>query len=611
VRLIIENLKHEKSVSNDLNSKNPNNFLNRFTRKISEIPGINKFVYIGEKCIEYTEDSGENIENYFEIFCRCSKGDCYPNHLELDLMINDVTRSKLDQKIKSEFQYKSLFFSKVAHELKNPLICIAELVNQIYSLENFSDYLKKNNPQNKGFLPLENKNFHKIFKTIGRIKSMSSYLILLVKDLEFFSQSQNDTNISIEKKETKLEEVIELCKEIGNSLLKQQNKKSSIKFKIEKSDDVPLIIFTDELRLKQVLINLISNAIKFTIYGEIILKINVEDSTLKFMVEDTGTGINNHKQKNLFKPFNKEANFNNQLGCGLGLSIVRELTKKLGDDIQYKSSSSGTSFWFSIDINKDKINYIKNLYNRPEFIQGNIKNSNNYLINVEKIDESKFDSYCDKDETKIVDYFFNKNDFFNEISLNNSSSNITYMYENNIKTKSNEDYSKLNKKNFKLEKKKSKDSYYLTVNESNLLSSPNITSMRNSSNYNFIIVDDEKITRMSTLRIMKSSADNLRYKINFIEASDGIECLSIFYKLLSQGVKVSSIISDQNMNYLNGTCSAEIIQRICNEKNLMMCPFFLVTAIEKNINNKNMLKRVINKPLVKDMAEIIIKESVL
>jgi signal transduction histidine kinase len=609
--LIIENLKHEKSVSNDLDSKNPNNFISKFTRKISEIPGIGKFVYIGEKCIEYTEDSGENIENYFEIFCRCSVGDCYPNHLELDLMINDVTRSKLDQKIKSEFQYKSLFFSKVAHELKNPLICITELVNQIYSLENFSDYLKSNNSQNKGPLPLENKNFHKIFKTIGRIKSMSSYLILLVKDLEFFSQSQNDTNISIEKKETKLEEVIELCKEIGNSLLKQQNKKSSIKFIIEKSDDLPRIVFTDELRLKQVLINLISNAIKFTIYGEIFLKINVEDSRLKFMVQDTGTGINNHKQKNLFKPFNKEANFNNQLGCGLGLSIVRELTKKLGDDIQYKSSSSGTSFWFSIDINKDKLNYIKNLYNRPEFIQGNIKNSNNYLINIEKIDESKFDSYSDKDETKIVDYFFKKNDFFNEISLNNSSSNITYIYEDNIKTKSNHDYYKSNKKNFELEKKKSKDSYYLTVNESNLLSSPNITSMRNSSNYNFIIVDDEKITRMSTLRIMKSSADNLRIKINFIEASDGIECLSIFYKLLSQGVKVSSIISDQNMNYLNGTCSAEIIQRICNEKNLIMCPFFLVTAIEKNINNKNMLKRVINKPLVKDMAEIIIKESLL
>jgi signal transduction histidine kinase len=578
--------------------------LNKFTRKISAIPGISKFVYIGEKCIEYTDDSEENTENFFEIFCRCSIADCYPNHIELDFMINDVTRSKFHQKMKSEFQYKSLFFSKVAHELKNPLICITELVNQIYSSENFSDSLLSSNKLHNYPIPLKNNNFHKIFKTLGRIKSMSYYLILLVKDLELFSQSQNDTNIYIEKKETNLEEIIELCREIGNSLLKQQNKKSSIKFKIEKSNEVPLKIFTDELRLKQVLINLISNAIKFTIYGEIILKINVEDSKLKFMVQDTGTGINEQKQKNLFKPFSKESNYNNNLGCGLGLSIVRELTKKLGGEIQFTSSSSGTSFWFSIELKKDEINFIKKSSNRIKDVDIQIYEVNNR----KSLDNCNLDFSFDLEETKVVDYYFCKNDVIKEISLNNSL-DVNNKFEYKTKIQSSLASPSTSTKNFKLEKKKTKEIVNTTEFELNLLTSCNITSMRNSTSYNFIIVDDEKITRMSTLRIMKSSADNLGKKINFIEANDGIECLSIFYKLLSQGVKISAVISDQNMNYLNGTCTAEIIHRICIEKNLNMFPFFLVTAIEKNITNKLVIKRIINKPLVREMAEIIIKES--
>jgi signal transduction histidine kinase len=601
VRLIIENLKNETPT---FNSSDSNNFLNNFTRMVSKIPGISKFIYIGEKCIQIKEESGENAENYYEIFCRCNIGDDYPDNIELHFMINDVTRSKFHQKKKSDFQYKSLFFSKVAHELKNPLICIAELVNQIYSSQNFSDSsLEIDCTRNKGCLPLASKNLHKLYKTIGRIKAMSNYLILQVKDLEYFSQSQNNTYISIDKKETNLEEVIELCKEIGNSLLKKFNKKSAVKFEIKKSTEVPNIIFTDELRLKQVLINLISNAIKFTIYGKIKLKLNIVEDKLKFLVKDTGTGISEEKQKNIFKPFNKESDFNNVLGCGLGLSIVRDLTKKLGDDIQFKSSPSGTSFWFSIKLNTNKDNYSELQKNKLESTDVQLQSSRNNEKNSEIGYDNIPNFVLDEQETKVFDCYFNKKDFLNEISSRSFDSHYTYKLEQCKLIGSN-----LNSP--KLSTKKNKEIIYSSNVEPKLLPiTTNIDSLENSHDYNFIIVDDEKITRMSTLRMMRSSAKNLGKKINFIEANDGIECLSIFYQLLSKGVKISAVISDQNMNYLNGTCTAEIIEKICIEKNLKMFPFFLVTAIEKNIINKSILKRVINKPLIKDMAELIIKDS--
>lgn len=605
---MINSLKNEITSFSSPDNINYSNILNKFRRKVSKIHGISKFLYIGEKCVQIYEESGEIFENYYEIFCRCNVGEENPDNMELHLMVNDVTRSKYHQKKESEFQYKSLFFSKVAHELKNPLICIAELASQISASQIFPDSSfemenrenRENSNLNKiGFFP-ERKNINKVFKTIGRIKAMSNYLILQVKDLEYFSQSLNNSFISFEKKETNLDEVLELCKEIANSLLKKFNKKSAVEFSIKKSDQIPGVINTDELRLKQILINLISNAIKFTIFGKINLVLNVEDNKLKFMVEDTGTGISEEKQKNLFKPFTKESDFNNVLGCGLGLSVVRDLTNKLGDDIQFKSSSSGTSFWFFIKLNTN------NLYMpSPSLDQSFGINPENKIVSILKYSS-------EEQETKVVDYFFNKNEFLNEISSRSFDSQYTYKFEDYRIIDSNSN-NNTHLSSTKIYSKKDREILKSTYVEPKLISSTttNIDSFRSSDDheYNFIIVDDEKITRMSTLRILKISAKNLGKNINFIEASDGIECLSIFYDFLSKGIKISAVISDQNMNYLNGTCTAEIIEKICADKNIKMFPFFLVTAIEKNIINKSILKRVINKPLVKDLAELIIKDS--
>lgn len=126
---------------------------------------------------------------------------------------------------------------------------------------------------------------------------------------------------------------------------------------LEKSTDVPQIICTDEGKLRQVLINLISNAIKFTKKGSVKLrvqpleiKIETQEIRLYFEVEDTGIGIELSQQEKLFEPFiQAKAGLSSQEGTGLGLSISQKFVQLLGGEIKVKSILNQGSI-FSFDI---------------------------------------------------------------------------------------------------------------------------------------------------------------------------------------------------------------------------------------------------------------------
>ena len=246
-----------------------------------------------------------------------------PDLTEIDFLFNDVTRTKIIEINNADFLYKTVFLSKVAHEFKNPLICITELIDQIddkisaTAFEDLTDF-KKN---------------------LARVKTFSNYLLILVKDLDFFSQKQVGNAIILEKTEAEIEEIIKFCSEVGECLIKKFDKKEQIKLSFLNSPSSPKLIRTDEGRLKQVLVNLISNSIKFTQIGDVELEISSEIineiNFVKFCVKDTGIGIKKEIKEKLFTPFNKGTNNLNQIGAGLGLSIVRDLTEKLGSKIEF------------------------------------------------------------------------------------------------------------------------------------------------------------------------------------------------------------------------------------------------------------------------------------
>ncbi|MBD1909379.1 MULTISPECIES: ATP-binding protein [unclassified Leptolyngbya] len=133
--------------------------------------------------------------------------------------------------------------------------------------------------------------------------------------------------------------------------------RQDIAFVYEPIAPLPTFVQADEKRLRQVLLNLLGNAIKFTEHGHVTFRVRpVEDdlhlglAKLRFEVEDTGVGIADEQLDAIFLPFQQAGDNRRQIeGTGLGLTITRQLVQLMGSDIQVKSlPGKGSTFWFDI-----------------------------------------------------------------------------------------------------------------------------------------------------------------------------------------------------------------------------------------------------------------------
>jgi signal transduction histidine kinase len=298
------------------------------------------FVFLGTKDIEVTPSNFINLE----VFGRCYSS----NHNVLDryeFIFNDITRSKQIEQKNAEFKYKTLFLSKIAHEFKNPLLCISELVDQV------NDNLRA---------PKTNKtDINNNSDILKQIKSISNYLIILVKDMDYFSQKNSETIIEkkVEVDKIPLIDIVKFCNDIVLALIKKSHKEMSVGFQVIRENHLPSFITTDEIKLKQILINLLSNAVKYTYHGSIYLRVMLKDNSLKFQIDDTGKGISDDQKEKLFTPFSNESDKLNRISSGLGLFIVKELLGLLGSRIEFESTASkGSSFWFILPLNDNDLN---------------------------------------------------------------------------------------------------------------------------------------------------------------------------------------------------------------------------------------------------------------
>lgn len=563
------------------------NLLTKVLKSLNRVDGIADFTYIGEKVIAppplnsprhmvQASSNNNKSEVHLEIFCRLTNFSL--NEYELEFLFNDVTRSKIVEKQKAEFKYKSLFLSKVAHEFKNPLICIGELIHQIndeivFNTENKSNYVNKT-----------------LKDYLKQIKAMSDFLLVLVKDLTYFSNQQISKSLTsnVEKKETNLGNLLDFCTEITNSLLLRYNKSKNINFRVEKSPNTPTWICTDEWRLKQILVNLLSNAIKFTLYGEIKIEIGVLEGIsactkfVEFVISDTGVGIKSEDKENLFKPFEKgtsNSGVNNELGTGLGLSIVRDLTREIGGEIRYTSGEGMTKFWFSIPIEGgwDEIHQ-----KHVKHIKPCIEDS---VVLTVKESESESESETQSVKTKIISY--------QPFKLNISGVNS----EEIIKKEKDTPLDSLNK--------------VIRIDDLiNISSLDTIPYLRSNECLNILIVDDEKLSAQSSIRVVRQACKNLNKRLNIINLDDGIETIFMVYFLIKNGVKIDLIFSDETMNFMNGIRSSQIIKEWMGNKNLPLIPFYLITSYGNigvlSVSDSN-LAGIIAKPLILEDADIILK----
>jgi signal transduction histidine kinase len=618
---IVSNIGGHNDIAHSIyqgNQFNSRNFLSKLKSVYLKKEYNGNFIIIGFKDleIEETEDNRviKKIVN-FEVNLRFYESNEINKVETFEFIFKDVTRTKTIEEKNAEFKYKTLFLSKVAHEFKNPLICITELVNQIYDKINQdnSDLIQTNTNTNEkiSFMCL-NKT---LTKSLPVIKGLSNYLLILIKDLDFFSQNQIGTNQNFEMSQTDLKEILEFCLEISNGLLKKNNKEKNVSLCFMNDEKLPKKIFTDETKLKQILINLISNAIKFTEHGKIIVKVACQkEGVLKFEIEDTGTGMTDEQKINLFKPYFKSST-NNKVGAGLGLTIVSDLLHKMGSRISYESKlGHGTKFWFDLkcyntEEELSKLSFIvensrrhstKRLISKSLFVKKKISEEENNSVNVQ-IKQYPSNSSV----TKSLKSFSSQETIKKKMTL--SFPKHTNSHESTEMRNVNNNYYIENK-------------FIIQNDASRNFSSNNNIERTNSSfeyfsetdlydktiNY-YIVADDEKFTRKSVIRVLYNAAEKLGIKVKFIEAEDGIQTMYIIYKSVIKGVHISAIISDETMKFMTGSKSAQLLKSIGNFM-IKKIPFYLTTAYD-DLNAIQKLKyvdSVFHKPLTPQDAEKII-----
>jgi len=230
-------------------------------------------------------------------------------------------------------KFKQQFLSNMSHEIRTPLNSILGFANVLLKTE----------------LNIEQKEFLQAIKTSG--KSLN----LLINDI--LDLAKVDAG-----KMTFENQPFELRKTIHSILysfdLKVKEKNIDL---IEVYDDtIPTLLLGDSVRLNQIILNLIGNAIKFTDKGEVtlcakLLNQNMESVTLEFAVTDTGIGIAPHKIDSIFNLFEQAelSTANSYGGTGLGLAIVKQLIEAQGGSIRLTSTvGEGSTFSFILTFDK-------------------------------------------------------------------------------------------------------------------------------------------------------------------------------------------------------------------------------------------------------------------
>ena len=221
---------------------------------------------------------------------------------------------------------KTQFFAGMSHDLRTPLNGILGVCQIMELKENLSDYEKE---------------------LLGIIKLSGDNLLSLVNDILDYSKI-NSSHFALGNKKFNL---FSLIQDIIN-LTKVIVKNKTIDFIEDIKIKEDYWVYSDDIRLKQVLNNILANAIKFTEKGHVTLKIDIEKGDeITFSVEDTGIGMSKGEVERIFKSFiqaNSET-VNRFGGTGLGLAISKEIILLMGGEIKVKSEPGvGSLFFFKL-----------------------------------------------------------------------------------------------------------------------------------------------------------------------------------------------------------------------------------------------------------------------
>ena len=224
---------------------------------------------------------------------------------------------------------KSTFLSTMSHEIRTPMNAIIGMAN-VAMREDMNDEVRK---------------------SLSIIQSSAEGLLAIINDILDFSKIESGRVEIISENYQTLSLLNDVC-----TMAKARNTEKGLTLKFEIDKDLPSVLWGDMVRIKQVMVNLATNAIKYTDEGSVTIQVSCERregncAVLRYAVVDTGQGIKEEDLSKLFKSFsqiNQEQNHTKE-GTGLGLAISKQLVELMHGHIGVKSTYGvGSTFYFEI-----------------------------------------------------------------------------------------------------------------------------------------------------------------------------------------------------------------------------------------------------------------------
>jgi len=551
-----------------------------------QLESLNKIGRYGPYEKEYINKNGKK----FPVLLNGVKFTDIENRELILSVIQDITEIKeyqkeleiAKQKALDASKSKSMFLANMSHEIRTPL----------NSIIGFSDLMMKTKLDNEQIQYMSN------------VYQSANFLLELINDILDFSKIESGklelyySNINI----------LDFLREVLN-IVKYQAHKKGIELLIDYPKDIFTEIYVDSLRLKQILTNLLNNAVKFTSVGEVKLKIEIleeleEDyKNLRFSVSDTGIGISKENLEKIFSPF-EQADYStskNYGGTGLGLTISKKLLKLMNSDLNVNSKENvGTTFYFDIILktSKKQKDNIFNVNDKILVLSSKTSNLNflDYLFKDLNI-KAEFSNDYNKYTNEHFDLIFIENNFedinnildkFNNLKtviINNSCQDVITR-ENVIMTivkpifKHDIIYLFDKKENFNLNFKEHNDNKIET------------------DDLNVLVVEDNKVNML----LIKTYFKNIFPNINLITSESGKIALESY-----KNNKIDLILTDIQMPEMNGYELAQEIRKInTNIPIIALTASSIVEEKEKSIQVG--INDFITKPITQNAFREVIKK---
>ena len=560
----------------------------------------------------------ENIDNQYSVFVQVNQFNEQINYfaVALDFPIEVSQNIEILSKI-------SILNSKITHEIKNPLAAIQTLVSEIKTF-------------------IDNIGINEVINKLDAIFDYSECMKYITKDFEFLALKLNNLrdqgNITeVDIKKVNFPQAVNFAVELIKNIWKNKNSRVLIKKEIDK--EIEEYINTDEIRVKQIIINLLSNSLKFTKMRSVTLVCsNFNKDYILIMVKDTGIGMKEEQIEKLNEEgtlFLKNNN-NNQFGSGLGLSVVKDMVKILGKDFKVESKyNEGSKISFllnkNIDLNKSKeIN--------ETVLKTESNNKRNIIIVNNEISSGTLTGYIDSNMNFNNNTKYERNSIKNQeeemtkrenfvlikpkennnnnqtlqttIAFSNclgSNLHLNKYYDNSKRRSSSNIFNKsrmsmfINPQNIQIPRIKKKE----TINE---------VFERNMSNKQKIyalVVEDEQVLRNCNVNLITKFFHKRGINVFIDECNDGIECIYKIYKGFVKEIKYKFIVTDEQMNIMNGNMMTNVIRSLIDEKRFY--PIKIYSSSGNNLVDENFKKnyeRLFSKPLTVDNVIDIFKDNI-